>query len=91
VHKLAIKHGLRTKSRGKGFHRAVTVYKREMSAIIGRDAALDVGSESLLACLKMLSQFPLTAKERQDLTPATERERSAYVHESECNSAAASC
>uniref|UniRef100_A0A1B6M6V0 RNA helicase n=1 Tax=Graphocephala atropunctata TaxID=36148 RepID=A0A1B6M6V0_9HEMI len=76
VHEVAKQLGLKSKSRGKGLNRAVTVYKREGSTIIQADAVIPLVRPSRQAIITLLASHPVTNKERQDLLPITERDRS---------------
>ncbi|XP_046660660.1 3'-5' RNA helicase YTHDC2-like [Homalodisca vitripennis] len=76
VHEKAKELGLKSKSRGKGLNRAVTVYKRDGSTIIQADAVIPLVRPSRQAILTLLASHPVTNKERQDLLPITERDRS---------------
>ena len=52
---------------------------RDGSTIMHSDARLSLTSTSHQMTLALLSQFPVTAKERQDLLPPTDRERNPYI------------
>ena len=78
VHRLAQDLGLKTKSRGKGINRYLTVYKREGSTIMQSDAGLSLAPASKKATANLLAQYPVTNKERQELLPPTDRERNPY-------------
>ncbi|XP_063990992.1 3'-5' RNA helicase YTHDC2-like [Diachasmimorpha longicaudata] len=75
IHDLAAQLGLKSKSRGKGASRFLTVYKREGSTIIQSDASITLNKQSKQTMLNLIQNFPLNNKERQDLLPPTERER----------------
>ncbi|XP_034942957.1 3'-5' RNA helicase YTHDC2-like isoform X2 [Chelonus insularis] len=75
IHHMVVKLGLKSKSRGKGANRFLTVYKREGSNIIQSDPLLQVQKSSKQCIYNLLQKFPLNNKERQDLLPPTERER----------------
>ncbi|XP_015596401.1 probable ATP-dependent RNA helicase YTHDC2 [Cephus cinctus] len=75
IHELARELGLKSKSRGKGANRFLTVYKREGSTIIQADAAIKLQRPSRQGIYNLIQKFPLSNKERQDLLPPTERER----------------
>ncbi|XP_015112250.1 3'-5' RNA helicase YTHDC2 [Diachasma alloeum] len=75
IHQLAAQLGLKSKSRGKGANRFLTVYKREGSTIIQSDASIKLNKLSKQTMLNLIQKFPLNNKERQDLLPPTERER----------------
>ncbi|XP_069677317.1 3'-5' RNA helicase YTHDC2-like isoform X2 [Periplaneta americana] len=75
IHQLAKELGLRSKSRGKGASRYLTVYKREGSSIVQADAVFQLVRSSRQHVYTLLHKFPLTNKERQELLPLTERDR----------------
>ncbi|KAK0178149.1 hypothetical protein PV328_002126 [Microctonus aethiopoides] len=75
IHQLANNLGLKSKSRGKGANRFLTVYKRKGSTIIQSDAVLRIQKISKQGIYSLIQKFPLNNKERQDLLPPTERER----------------
>ncbi|PSN46949.1 putative ATP-dependent RNA helicase YTHDC2 [Blattella germanica] len=75
IHELAKELGLRSKSRGKGASRYLTVYKREGSSIVQADAVFQLVRSSRQHVYTLLHKFPLTNKERQELLPLTERDR----------------
>ena len=79
IHRLTVEFGLKSKSRGKGASRYLTVYKREGSTIMQSDATLQFCSMSKKYAMTLLNQFPVTNKERQDLLPPTDRERNPYL------------
>ncbi|XP_054265562.1 3'-5' RNA helicase YTHDC2-like isoform X2 [Macrosteles quadrilineatus] len=76
VHAKAKELGLKSKSRGKGLTRAVTVYKREESTIIQADALISLARSARQSALSLVTSFPVGPKERQELLPITERDRS---------------
>lgn len=61
--------------RRKGANRYLTVYKREGSTIIQEDATVKLQKTSKQSIYNLIQKFPLSAKERQELLPLTERER----------------
>ncbi|XP_048505988.1 3'-5' RNA helicase YTHDC2-like isoform X2 [Athalia rosae] len=75
IHELAKELGLKSKSRGKGANRFLTVYKRERSTIVQADAMIKLQKPSRQSIYNLIQKFPLSNKERQDLLPPTERER----------------
>ncbi|XP_074107182.1 3'-5' RNA helicase YTHDC2 isoform X1 [Cotesia typhae] len=75
VHSLVQELGLKSKSRGKGANRFLTVYKREGSTIIQSDPVLKIQKTSKQGIFNLIQKFPINSKERQDLLPPTERER----------------
>ncbi|GFU19130.1 3'-5' RNA helicase YTHDC2 [Nephila pilipes] len=75
VHRYCQNLGLKSKSRGEGANRFLTVYKKEGSTIVQADAVFDLGNASRRHVLSLLQKFPITARERQELLPPTERDR----------------
>ena len=75
VHKLATELGLASKSRGKGQTRYLTVFKKEGSTLLARDAELSLSDSCLRMCASLLQRAPVTSKERALLMPIQERER----------------
>ncbi|KAL1448826.1 hypothetical protein WDU94_000081 [Cyamophila willieti] len=109
VHELAKQYGLKSKSRGKGSGRYLTVYKRDGSSIIQNEAVLcstlhgtvsvkgsgryltvykrdgsSIIQNDAVLCLSpstlqifnmVLSQCPVTVKDRNELLPLVERDR----------------
>uniref|UniRef100_A0A0K8SFC3 R3H domain-containing protein n=1 Tax=Lygus hesperus TaxID=30085 RepID=A0A0K8SFC3_LYGHE len=78
VHIEARKYGLMSKSRGKGSSRYLTIYKREGSAIMQRDATMNLTPGSRTLLMTLLSKFPVTTRERQDCLPPVERCKDVY-------------
>uniref|UniRef100_A0ABD2WY70 RNA helicase n=1 Tax=Trichogramma kaykai TaxID=54128 RepID=A0ABD2WY70_9HYME len=76
IHSLARKVGLKSKSRGRGANRFLTIYKREGSTIVQKDASIKLQKVSRQAIFNLIKRFPLDNKERRDLLPPIERERS---------------
>ena len=81
VHKLATELGLASKSRGKGQTRYLTVFKKEGSTLLARDAELSLSDSCLRMCASLLQRAPVTAKERALLMPVQERERGCVAPE----------
>ncbi|XP_014486716.1 PREDICTED: probable ATP-dependent RNA helicase YTHDC2 [Dinoponera quadriceps] len=75
IHELARGLGLKSKSRGKGMNRFLTVYKREGSTIVQADAVIKLQNASKQSIYNLSHTFPLNQKEYQDLLPPIERER----------------
>ncbi|XP_012273815.1 probable ATP-dependent RNA helicase YTHDC2 [Orussus abietinus] len=75
IHILANELGLKSKSRGKGANRFVTVFKREQSTIVQADAMIKLQKPSRQGIYNLIQKFPLSCKEQQDLLPPTERDR----------------
>ncbi|GIY23789.1 3'-5' RNA helicase YTHDC2 [Caerostris extrusa] len=75
VHQYCQELGLKSKSRGEGANRFLTVYKKEGSTIVQADAVFQLGNISRKHTLSLFQRFPITARERQELLPPTERDR----------------
>ncbi|RWS31417.1 putative ATP-dependent RNA helicase YTHDC2-like protein [Leptotrombidium deliense] len=75
VHQYCGTLGLKTKSRGKGFARCLTIYKSEGSSVITQDAGIAMGRISQQHTLHLLQRYPVSDKERKELQPFTEKER----------------
>uniref|UniRef100_A0A1B6C6P5 RNA helicase n=1 Tax=Clastoptera arizonana TaxID=38151 RepID=A0A1B6C6P5_9HEMI len=80
VHALARQLGIKSKSRGKGLNRFVTIFKQNSSTIIRKDTSISLNRTSRKAICNLILTYPITPKERHDLLPVTERDRS-YVPE----------
>ncbi|XP_059486786.1 3'-5' RNA helicase YTHDC2-like [Neocloeon triangulifer] len=74
VHQLSEQHNLKSKSRGKGPNRFLTIFKRDGSTIIGDDATLPLGATSIDEIQRLLSRYPVTPKERQEVAPYVDRD-----------------
>ena len=57
VHKMASEMGLQSKSRGKGQARYLTVFKKEGSTIVAKDAVLEFSEGSLRLMWSLLSRY----------------------------------
>lgn len=55
--------------------RFLTVYKKDGSTIMRKEAVLQLSEASHSAILHLLQRYPVTNKERQDLLPGTEKDR----------------
>ncbi|KAI5692999.1 hypothetical protein M8J75_005593 [Diaphorina citri] len=64
IHELVKQYGLKSKSRGKGSNRYLTIYKRDGSSIIQNDAVLSLSPSTLQIFNMVLSQCPVTVKDR---------------------------
>lgn len=60
----------------KGPSRYLTVYKREGSSIVQADAVFQLVRPSRQHICTLLNKYPFTNKERENLLPLTERDRS---------------
>lgn len=76
IHETVVKLGLKSKSRGKGVNRYLTVYKRVGSSIIQNDAKLILDSNMRCSIAELSNTFPITNKEKDDLSSCPEKERS---------------
>ncbi|XP_041981037.1 3'-5' RNA helicase YTHDC2-like [Aricia agestis] len=76
IHETVAKLGLKSKSRGKGVNRYLTIYKRLGSTIIQNDAKLILDSNMRCSIAELYNAFPITSKEKDDLSCCPEKERS---------------
>ncbi|XP_038221277.1 3'-5' RNA helicase YTHDC2-like [Zerene cesonia] len=76
IHETVAKLGLKSKSRGKGVNRYITIYKRIGSTIIQNDAKLILDSNMRCTITELVNAFPITSKEKEDLSCCPEKERS---------------
>ncbi|XP_053612079.1 3'-5' RNA helicase YTHDC2-like [Plodia interpunctella] len=76
IHETVAKLGLKSKSRGKGVNRYLTIYKRIGSTIIQNDAKLILDSNMRCSIAELSNAFPITNKEKDDLSCCPEKERS---------------
>ncbi|KAJ8714380.1 hypothetical protein PYW07_002605 [Mythimna separata] len=76
IHESVAKLGLKSKSRGKGVNRYLTIYKRVGSTIIQNDAKLILDSNMRCSIAELCNAFPITSKEKDDLSSCPEKERS---------------
>ncbi|XP_073966930.1 3'-5' RNA helicase YTHDC2-like, partial [Choristoneura fumiferana] len=76
IHETVAKLGLKSKSRGKGVNRYLTIYKRVGSTIIQNDAKLILDSNMRCSITELFNAFPITSKEKDDLSCCPEKERS---------------
>ncbi|CAG5059084.1 unnamed protein product [Parnassius apollo] len=76
IHETVAKLGLKSKSRGKGVNRYLTIYKRMGSTIIQNDAKLILDSNMRCSISELINAFPITSKEKDDLSCCPEKERS---------------
>lgn len=67
VHRVAQEMGLKTKSRGKGMARYVTVYKPDGSSVMKSEALLGLTPGSKQLAVNLLKQYGVSSKEQQDL------------------------
>lgn len=59
----------------KGDKRFLTIYKREGSTIVQKDAVLRLTGQSRQVLESLANRYALSHRERQDLLPPTERDR----------------
>ncbi|CAK1542369.1 unnamed protein product [Leptosia nina] len=76
IHETVAKLGLKSKSRGKGVNRYITIYKRIGSTIIQNDAKLILDPNMRCSITDLFNAFPITSKEKEDLSCCPEKERS---------------
>ncbi|OWR51494.1 YTH domain-containing protein 2, partial [Danaus plexippus plexippus] len=76
IHETVAKLGLKSKSRGKGVNRYITIYKRIGSTIVQNDAKLILDSNMRCSITELFNTFPITSKEKDDLSCCPEKERS---------------
>ncbi|XP_072938114.1 3'-5' RNA helicase YTHDC2-like [Epargyreus clarus] len=76
LHQTVAKLGLKSKSRGKGVNRYITIYKRVGSTIIQSDAKLILDSNMRCTISELFNAFPITNKEKDDLSVNGDKERS---------------
>lgn len=75
IHRLSMTAGFKSKSRGRGANRYLTVYKEQGSSIVQADAVFQLSRTHRHTITTMLSKYPVTSRERQDLLPPSERDR----------------
>ena len=75
VHQEAKKLSLLSKSRGRGFNRFVTIYKKDSLNFLKNDTKLNVTTNTRKMAMLFSTQYQLTRPERQDLTPNFDRDR----------------
>uniref|UniRef100_A0A6A7FSI6 RNA helicase n=1 Tax=Hirondellea gigas TaxID=1518452 RepID=A0A6A7FSI6_9CRUS len=67
--------GFKSKSRGSGCNRYLTVYKKEGSSILSKEAVLSLCPVAVSVITGLVQRWPVTTRERQDLLPLTDRDR----------------
>ncbi|XP_063956231.1 3'-5' RNA helicase YTHDC2-like isoform X1 [Lytechinus pictus] len=80
IHRLATTCGLKSKSKGKGSNRYLTLTKKSINRMDDNgeedcSPAFQMGAATCNELQGLLQQFPVTAKERQELQPKVERRR----------------
>merc|ERR1719244_1258051 len=73
VHKLESEMGFQSKSRGKGQARYLTVFKKEGSTIVAKDAFLDLSPGSRRLISSLFARFPLSARDTVDSSVSFEK------------------
>ncbi|KAI0208497.1 3'-5' RNA helicase YTHDC2 [Lamellibrachia satsuma] len=73
VHRLCQMFGLKSKSKGKGANRYLTISKKDGVHTMHTSAIFHLVRNSRHQIMTLLQRFPLTNKERQDLQPRTDR------------------
>lgn len=85
VHKMAVELAIKSKSRGNGQNRYITVYKNEGSTIVAQDAILSLTKVSKEIVTDLLQKYPVSGRERADLLPITDRSLPQPVANSQMN------
>ncbi|KAJ8287216.1 hypothetical protein GJAV_G00048990 [Gymnothorax javanicus] len=73
IHRLAQSLGYISKSRGKGMRRYLTIWKKDGIQAAQSAMTFNLSQSSKHVIRNLLQRFPVTSKERSDLTPRTER------------------
>ncbi|KAK7491702.1 hypothetical protein BaRGS_00016958 [Batillaria attramentaria] len=73
IHRMAQSLGLKSKSKGKGANRFLTLYKKEGSGLGGWVAGFQLARNSRHQVMSLLQRLPLTTRERADLQPRTHK------------------
>ncbi|XP_064618810.1 3'-5' RNA helicase YTHDC2-like [Lineus longissimus] len=73
IHKVCANLGMKSKSKGKGAGRYITVSKKDGSQIVQASASFQLARNSRHQVHTLMQRYPLTNKERMDLMPRTER------------------
>ena len=80
IHRLIATYGWTSKSKGKGYDRFLTVYKKDRSSLLKSEAKLILTERSIKTASVALTQYPVTHKEKQELmTPKDRGENSPYI------------
>ncbi|KAI5615726.1 putative ATP-dependent RNA helicase YTHDC2 isoform X1 [Silurus asotus] len=73
IHRLAQSLGYVSKSRGKGTHRFLTIWKKDRPESAQSSMTFSLTHNSQHVVKNLLQRFPITSKERTDLLQQTER------------------
>ncbi|XP_071964049.1 3'-5' RNA helicase YTHDC2-like [Antedon mediterranea] len=73
IHRLAQELGLKSKSKGKGTNRFLSLFKKDLTSTSGSISVFQISRESHQECKNLLQRFPVTVREKQDLFPRVER------------------
>ncbi|KAK2182376.1 hypothetical protein NP493_355g01027 [Ridgeia piscesae] len=73
IHRLCQMFGLKSKSKGKGANRYLTISKKDGVHTMHSTAIFHLVRNSRHQIVTLLQRFPITNKERQDLQPRTDR------------------
>ncbi|CAH1795870.1 unnamed protein product [Owenia fusiformis] len=73
IHRLCQTLGLKSKSRGKGNNRYLTVGKKEGNQTLKASSLFSLMKNSRQQINSLLQRFPVTNKERQELQPRTDK------------------
>ncbi|XP_035383083.1 3'-5' RNA helicase YTHDC2 isoform X2 [Electrophorus electricus] len=85
VHRLAQSLGYISKSRGKGSHRFLTIWKKDGSQKARSIMTFDLTHNSKYVVRSLLQMFPITNKERTDLLPRMKRGQSISLETGDSN------
>ncbi|CAH1253699.1 YTHDC2 [Branchiostoma lanceolatum] len=73
IHRYCQSLGIKTKSRGKGSNRYLTIFKKDSRGIGLGTATFSLCRSARHHTHTLLQRFPITGRERQELMPRTER------------------
>ncbi|XP_067667138.1 3'-5' RNA helicase YTHDC2-like isoform X1 [Haliotis asinina] len=73
IHRLCDDLGMKSKSRGKGANRFLTIYKKDSNQAVSSASGFQLSRNSRQQAVSLLQRFPLSNKERQDLQPKTQK------------------
>ena len=79
IHRLIATYGLSSKSKGKGATRFLTVFKKDASSLIKSESLLKLAEKSKKIVNSTMIQYPVTNKEKQELSPKTPGDYTSYV------------
>ncbi|KAL3867100.1 hypothetical protein ACJMK2_044331 [Sinanodonta woodiana] len=73
IHRLCEDLGLKSRSRGKGADRFISIFKKEKSQCVSASGTFQLARNSCHQIHCLLQRFPVTNKERQELQPRTDK------------------